>query len=118
MINLENKGESQGWDHPSSQRTKQWLPKMSPARSFHGFHRKSEQKAGRYKASVWVALTMHGSHQELYTLALKLVTAHAEGCPLCLFAYHKVVLGVIYNSSLLLSRTETAYFAKPRDFAV
>lgn len=79
---------------------------------------KSEQKAGRHKPSVWVALTIHGSHQELYTLALKLVTAHAEECPLCLFAYHKVALGVIYTSSLLLSRVETAHFAKPRDFAV
>lgn len=72
---------------------------------------KSEQKAGRDKPSVWVALTIHGSHQERYTLALKLVTSHAEGCPLCFFAYYEVALGIIYTSSLLLSRIETAHFA-------
>lgn len=78
---------------------------------------KSEQKAGRAKPSVWVALTIHRSHQELYTLALKLVTSCTEGCSLCFFAYHKVALGIIY-SSLLLSRIETGHFAKPRDFSV
>lgn len=92
----ENKGESQGWDHPSSQRTKQCLPKMSPARSFNGFYMKSEQNTGRAKPRVWAALTIHRSHQMLYSLALKLATPHAEGCSPWFFAYHKVALSIIY----------------------
>lgn len=103
MNYLENKGESQGWDHPSSQRTKQCLPKMSPVRSFNGFYMKSEQNTGRAKPRVWAALTIHRSHQTLYSLALKLATSHAEGCSPWFFAYHSVALSIIYISSLLLS---------------
>lgn len=68
--------------------------------------------------SVWAALTIHRSHQKLYTLALKLVTSHAEGCSPWFFAYHKVALSIIYTSSLLLSRTGNAHFARSRDLAV
>lgn len=118
MNYLENKGKIQDWEDPSSLRTKQCLPKMSLARSFHGFHMKNELKAGRAKQSVWVALTIHGSHQEPHTLALKLVTTRAEGCSLWFLAYHKVALSIFYTSLLLLSRIETAHFAEPRDFAV
>lgn len=55
-------------------------------------------KQERPKSSVWFALTIHVSHLERYTLALKLVTSDAKGYSTWFVAYHEAqaVLGIIY----------------------